>query len=74
MNDDELKKVVFAWGFEGKDFETALRMAREVERLTRQRYFSFIQEANNAAESLALTRQELSKIVFDKTSKEQSKA
>lgn len=73
MNDEELKKLVMQWGYTGKDAETALRMCKEVERLTRQRYFSFIQRANNAAEMLALTPRELEKIVFDKTSEATTK-
>lgn len=65
MNDEELKKMVAEWGYTGSEFEKALRMCRDVERITRQRYFSFMNRANSVAESLAVTERELDLLAWN---------
>lgn len=64
MSEDEMNKMIEAYGFTSRAAEDVMRICREVERDTRHEFFRFIQIANNAASTKTLTAKELDNLVW----------
>ena len=70
MNDQEIKELIAMYQFGDPSLEQKIFwLAQEVERTTRQNYFSLIQRANNAATSREITPRELDQFVWDVSQK-----
>lgn len=65
MNDEEIRELVAKFGFVGDQADLAFRLCQDVERKTRQEFFSFIQHANNAAVSREISARQLDKLIWD---------
>jgi hypothetical protein len=66
MTHEQIKTIVDEWGFgDHQDRELITKMCQEVERLTRQEFFRFMNKANQMAESNAMTTRELEKVDWD---------
>jgi hypothetical protein len=66
MNESDILELVTKYGFLGKEADTVFRLAKDVERQTRQNYFRLMQVANNAASSNEITARELDVFLFNK--------
>lgn len=73
MTEDEIRKMVVEYGFNGATADVAFRLAMDVERETRHNYFRLIQNANNAASSKEITARDIDKLVWDKSLERVSK-
>jgi hypothetical protein len=65
MTDSEIRELISDARFDGQQAEVVFLLCRDVERRTRQEYFSLIQNANNAASSRSITARELNRFVWD---------
>jgi len=74
MTDEELKELVVAWGFGGDMQDSAMRMAQDIRRQVKAKYFSFMQHANNAALDGTVTPRELDRFFWDASSAKQFKS
>lgn len=59
MPDEEIEKLIAAYGFTGGEATKVAAICREVERETRHNFFAFIQHANNAANAKSVSPREL---------------
>lgn len=67
MDQADIKKLVSDYGFSGETAEAICRLATEVERETRHRYFRLMQCVNNAASNREITVKDVDKLVWDKS-------
>lgn len=73
MNHADINKLVSDYGFSGETAEAIFRLAVEVERETRHRYFRLMQAVNNAAFNQEIAVKDIDKLVWDKSQQRLSK-
>ena len=67
MNDQEILELLDKLGFEGQQKDGAFFACKEVRRKVTQRYYSFMQHANNAAQDGTVSPRQLDRFFYGST-------